>query len=138
METRAVTALAESPLPAAQLGAARASELASVPTDQDHWDALEERLVRWTLYPHELKDDGFEPPTPGVLDEARRFVAWMRQRSDEQQGLRLTRVAPDGDGGLAFEHINGNETIVVEFMPDGAEVARFLDGRLVSRSPLRA
>jgi hypothetical protein len=129
----------EPPSGSADAGGAQLT-LVSMRTADTSWDALEERLVRWAYAPEALRDEGFEPPKASVIAAARHFLAQLRQhiaeRPDEQDLLAFSRVSPDGDGGLAFERNRGDQSLIVEFTPDGAEALIFQGGNLVHRRSL--
>ncbi len=112
-------------------GAARPEEMASVEYERPCWDQLEQKLLEWAQNPTTLEDDDFEPPTAEVLRRARRFIIVMRERSRMKHDLRLSRVSPDGAGGLSFEEVSGPQSLVFDFTPDGDEMSFFANGDLI-------
>lgn len=126
-----MVAVAIEPRPDAP-GAARPEEMASLPYQAPCWDQLEQKIIEWAYDPSALEDEDFEAPTREVIGAALRLVRQLRWQSK----LHLSRVTPDGDGGLSFEERSGETTIIVNVTPEGMELMMFSSGALQARHRL--
>jgi hypothetical protein len=110
------------------------------PTREELWRDAIDCMLRWSSDP-----DIFAPtdlPDPAVLESAMdlAFDLW----DQEEERPRATRwaaptsIVPSGDGRIAFEWNNKDETVIVEIVGAGSATATvFQAGKVVEHGPLQ-
>jgi len=99
------------------------------------WDRMiDSTLIEWVRGTAAMEDDGFVPPTPEVISRACEVAMALR----DQGWVAPTRIVPDGEGGIAFEHIDGDSSVSLSIHADeSVEILTFEDCRLSGRRHLR-
>jgi len=98
------------------------------------WDGFIDRcLVEWGRDPGALADEGFAPPNLKAIDLACAIALALKD-----EGLAPpTRIVPDGEGGLCFEHVDGDWFVSLNIYADlTVELLDFNDCRLLTRRRL--
>ena len=101
---------------------------------REAWDSIIDRyLVEWGRDASALEDEGFIPPGLEVVNLACQVAMEFRD-----EGLPPPiRVAPDGEGGLAFERVDGKVSESLNIYADQTiELLTFDDCRLSGRHRL--
>ncbi|MDA0838830.1 MAG: hypothetical protein O3B01_15980 [Planctomycetota bacterium] len=100
---------------------------------EQRWQVLIDVLTDWAMHPEELDEDGLEPPTQDVIQRA----AWLACNLCEAGVRPPTRIVPNGDGGLAFESLQGDEFEALEIQNDlSVEFTFFKNSALKQRIKL--
>ncbi len=95
---------------------------------------IDGQLIEWGGNPEQLEDDDIEAPSREVISVASSLALMMRNRAMPAP----SRVAPDGEGGIVFEHREGPDFETFEIHEDGSiEYLAFHDSQLVDRQTLR-
>lgn len=115
--------------PYLKTGTARDRSLVSA---HPNWGTCIDRLLAWWENPESAGDeDGFLPPSRDAIHAALQLARVYRDFLPPPM-----RVAPDGEGGLAFERRAENVFESLRVAADGrAELLAFEDSRLVLRQP---
>ncbi len=89
--------------------------------------------MSWLRDPHQLEDEGVEPPGRQTIETAIRLA-----QDSQQRGLPPpSSIVPDPNGGIVFERREGATAEVLHIWDDGSvEYQRFQGTRLVERRPL--
>jgi hypothetical protein len=101
-------------------------------SDRQEWERIiDNQLVEWGLDPTKLADDGIESPSDAALSTASQLALAFRNAKFP----RPTRVAPTGDGGVAFHWDKGQGTMLIfEVSDDGTSERIEIDrGNIVAR-----
>jgi hypothetical protein len=105
------------------------ADLSSLATSRQHedmerWDALVDRyLIEWGKDPESLRDGDIVPPTKEAIQRACDVALRFRDL-----GLSApTRVVTDGEGGVAFERLDGDCAVTIEIQSDGTVEIRVFD-----------
>ena len=98
------------------------------------WQKLiDHTLVEWGKDASSLEDEEFVPPSLEVVDLACEIAMGLRDDGAEPP----TRVVPDGEGGIAFERVEGAFSESLNVYADRAvEFLGFDDCRLICRRRL--
>ena len=99
------------------------------------WERLiDGQLFGWVRNPEQLEDDDIEAPSRAAISAAYELALKMRDKKDPAP----SRIAPDSEGGIVFEHREGRDFQTYEIHEDGSiEYLAFHDSQLVDRQTLR-
>ncbi len=99
------------------------------------WERLiDGQLIEWGRNPEQLEDDDIEAPSREIISVASTLALTMCRHEMPAP----SRIAPDGEGGIVFEHREGRDFETFEIHEDGSiEYLAFHDSQLVDRQTLR-
>ncbi len=110
-------------------------ELLSSEMDNDRlvWDRIINcQLIDWATRPEEF-DDEIDPPSDDSISTGCEVVRYLRNNKMPAP----SRVVPTGDGGIAFEIVEGNNSTTIEIDEYGEiEIMEFHHSRLVNRTTI--
>ncbi len=133
----ATLALLPSVLPIGETSAvsddALASRIGSHSENCSGWELIDEKLKAWGLNPDQFDADEIIPPSRPIIYTARCVAIKLRNLGQPAP----LRVVPDGDGGIAFEYREVDESITLHIHNDSSvEQIKFHKCHLVFRQLL--
>ena len=137
MPTSSAAVLSGEPMPVfatANVQEADLAEMEQVRRNRKDWNRfIDGTLVEWGRDTTALEDEDFIPPNPDVIDLACKVAMDFRDRGD----VPPTRVVPDGEGGISFEHVEDELSVSLNIYANKSiEMLIFDDCRLRDRRRL--
>ncbi len=110
------------------------SEKAQDEKNKEAWQRfIDYTLVEWGKNISDLEDENFEPPNIDIINLACTVATELQDKG----WLPPTRIVPDGEGGISFEHADGTYFVSLNIYSDRSiEMIGFDDCRLDFREQL--
>lgn len=101
-------------------------------THEIRWESIVDSLLEWRNHPEQIVDEGLLPISRERLDDA----LWLADAMRKGGFAAPMRVIPNTEGGVSFEHWNGDVFETIEIDSEGnAEARAFKGDRLIAQEP---